>query len=109
MKRKRVAILYDIETTLSNFCRVCPNHGTNKSQVKVCASCPIDYQLKEYGTELLGKPFAELTMNAWTDQESAVIKKWHGHKTVADIAVYLGRTQNATYARIKTMKNKGEL
>ena len=107
-KRNRVSVLFDVETTLDNYCRVCPYIGGN-TQNKNCKSCPVDWQLREYGKEL-GWDQSTRNQNAplpWTAEEDLYLRNSFGKITATKMTVELKRSYNSVTKRIRKLREEG--
>ena len=109
-KRERIAVLFQVETTLDTYCRVCPYIGGNTPH-KNCRSCPVNGQLQEYGRQLgweesPNKPGKHIP---WTDEEDLYLRNSFGKITVVKMSKELKRSYNSVTKRINKLREKGVL
>ena len=112
-KQERVAVLFQVETTLENYCRVCPFIGGNTPH-KNCKTCPISGQLREYGRQLgwednPNRPNMPGTKLLWTDEEDLYIRNNYGKKSAVQITKEMKRSYAAVTKRIRWLREEGIL
>lgn len=113
-KRDRLQITNAIEDTLGDYCRVCPNSGGNNPS-SVCALCPINSRLQEYGKRLSSCGVRSAVVetysaNPWSEKEDAyAIRAFSNGASYAKIASELNRTIASVNMRLRRLRKEGRV
>lgn len=112
-KHERLQVTYAIEDTLENYCRACPYFNLNTPS-KICVTCPVSVQLKEYGVKLGFERKLPIERNEqqkdWTDaDEKYLIEAYKNRYSYSRMAADLDRTVPSINMRLRKLRDAGKI